>query len=147
MDRTSTCNGDGTTAETPKKSRSGKSNWANFNEKRKRDALRRKGIPSHRLNGKQPLQPKPLQPNKTVRKSTRVIQRAIRLESPLPFSESETEDANNEGNFEDDDSSSDERLDDRHCHDYGLSLDGDSLGAYARLGLLSGCVSPEEFTN
>ena len=143
MDRTSTCNGDGTTAKTPLKSRSGKSNWANFNEKRKRDALRRKGLlPSHRLNGKQPLQPKPLQ-TKMVRKSTRVIQRAIRLESPLPFSESETEDANDEGNFEDDDGSSSDRLDDRHD---GPSFDDDSLGAYARLGLLSGCASPEEFT-
>ena len=142
MDRTSTCNGDGTTAKTPKNntSRSGKSNWANFNEKRKRDALRRKGsLPSHR-HGKQPLQ-KPLQ-TKTVRKSTRVIQRAIRLESPLPFSEPETEDANDESNFEDDDFASD-RLDDRHND--GLSFDDDSV-TYDGLGLLSGCVSPEEFT-
>ena len=98
-------------------------------------ALRRKRLlPSHRLNGKQPLQPKSLQ-TKMVRKSTRVIQR--------PFSESQTEDANDEGNFEDDDGSSSDRLDDRHD---GPSFDDDSLGAYARLGLLSGCVSPEEFT-
>ena len=76
-----------------------------------------------------------------MRKSTRVSQRAIRLESPLPFSESETEGANDESNFEDDDFPSD-RLDDRHD---GLSFDDDSV-TYDGLGLLSGCVSPEEFT-
>lgn len=140
MDHTSKCDGDGTTT---KKRRSGKSNWAKFNEQRKNKVLRKKGLlPSHRLHGKQPLQPKPLQTQTVTRR--RVIQRAIRLESPIRESESEAEDADDEGNFEEDGS---------HCShdssDHHDILDAGFDGSFdgARPALLSGCVSDEEFTN
>ena len=151
MGRTSKCDGDGAT---PKKRRSGKSNWAKFNEQRKKNELRKKGvIPTHRLYGKQA--PKPLE---TVPRR-RLIQKAVRVES-----ESETEDANGEGHEGSFDDSADESFSDDHHHRDGLddghgggldgSLDGvAAAGCYAASiagfdgGLLSGCVSPEEFTN
>ena len=77
MTRASDRNANDGTAKKRKSGKSGKSNWQKFNYERDRKKKIDAGlIPAHRLHGKQPALAK--------KRSGRVVQRAIRIESPSP---------------------------------------------------------------